>query len=569
MDQTLTQTGFAPETLPQPVSGGSEAFKQGELEQHIVPDYWDKVMSMANGTLQNSPTAAIMRSVEMDQLEKNAELSGQPHLSPEDANSKYPGNNFTKPVAPAVAQYIDVQNRKRERDAEWISRGPETGFGTTLIAGSASILDPINMVLNLAVPELGAMAGLGKGIATTFAENTVAMGLAEIPTQMQLSREGQKFNLAETATNVLAGAAVGTGIHAAISYMGSRFKSEINPTETSAGASGTLKSAILDHENDLAVNTSVSSGEKVIRQAGAVEPGTIDSAYVYKPLEHPSESTMYAASHPDTGKLMPIGENIGESGVHMTDNPDVANNMAGNPNGASTGEISSFTLPEDGKYLDLSTQLDSPEGKAFLDSVNSFARDFTDLSQAQTVKEVIESVRDAVDAHVLSPSVIEQVSQSAKDLGYQGFKYAVEHEGQPVHNGVYLFDGQSVTPHNIEKAVKESVPMASENERSVSYDQSNTRENRMGYQAENASRSDKMASQLPVRDDERLKIAAQGEANVNVLLDSKIEELRPVAPKLAEMIESDREAIGKEVGLVRKTVQLAKKLTDCFISGSV
>ena len=103
---------------------------------------------------------------------KAAELEGGEKLTPEEANSRYPGMSvpFRDPVTPLVAQIISDQEEKKRELSQKIQSGP-SGFIQSVGNFGASLLphliDPIeNTVGLLAGAGIGRAVGLaawGKG----------------------------------------------------------------------------------------------------------------------------------------------------------------------------------------------------------------------------------------------------------------------------------------------------------------------------------------------------------------------------------------------------------------------
>jgi hypothetical protein len=471
---TPEAVGFQNQTLnePQP-SGGQPAFQSGELEQGIRPTKWGKFVESLKQTSVDSPVGfmpgfegAWSRLAAQTAMEREFDRANKQKISPEEANRRYPGLPvpFAEPVYPELADLIYTDNERRRQLQAWVDRGPETGRLFGFAAASGVALDPVNLALNVAGGAAVKAIGITPSLLTSFGENLAINAATEIPSFIQQRRERQAVTVGESALNVVAGSALGTGIGKTLEMAGHFFGRTSERIKER-----NLKAAVLQHEAGVKTDVTPSVVTGALREAGAVQPG-VENPYQFRELGHPSEVTHYAARDAETNQPMTFGRNYGE-GQYAVDDGVVANNHAANPESEMTGRVQEVKIPEDAKILSLSSPADSEQGAPFVKALEEkFGK--LELPEGATLEQALQAVDTLSAAGKLKESAMQEATQAAKALGYDGYSFVAEHGGVARHNGVVLFDEAKAQLGNEFTANKDIVPQMSEGEAQAQSDRS-------------------------------------------------------------------------------------------------
>lgn len=466
--QTLDPSGTSFQPAP---SGGLDAFQSGELEAGIVPQgrfevFVEKLKQASSespvGFMPDEEGAGI-RAVSQWLTSQELAAGGREKMSPDEANRRYPGMTkpFTEPVYPEIAEVMRSDQEKREKRQAWIDRGPETGWLADLGVGVATNLDPAVAALNIAGGAAFRAAGVvgknlvGKG-AASLAENLAGNVAAQGLTYSQRSKEGTAEGLGGEAVQALEGAVGGTLLHGALAGVAMGVGRALDMRK--------LRAAVLQHEMGARVDVEPAVREGHLRASGAVRDGSSD--YVYAPLRHPSERTFYAGSHAETGQIVDFA-GLGEVGTHAVDHPDVANNLASDPDTAFTGTMTELTVPEGGSFLDIDQPVTAPESAAFLDAVQTRAGVKLELPAEATLKDALTLLRDqSVDKNGIPVPAGQEAVAVAREMGFDGYRYQGGTMEAP-HNGMVLFDEAKATRGQEYQTNNDRVPRMTPDEQVV------------------------------------------------------------------------------------------------------
>ncbi len=453
--KTLDPTG----TYFQPETTGIPAFESGEQEQGIRPTKWGAFIESIKLGSMDSPVGAIpgyegagIRALVQSQMETEASGSGQAKLSPEEANKRYPGLSkpFSEPIYPAVADLIASDVRRKENMRAWVDRGPGLGTASSLLAsGVAEGLDPFNLAASLATGGVASALRIGGrgaiGAARVFGENVVGNLAGSAVTASQRSREGEDVTLAGELTSATVGAVVGTGIHYGIAGLVRGTGMVLGRAENLAARMSpdaqerSLRAAIHQHENGAKVDVSPSVKEAELRMSGAVQPGADPGPYRFEGDAPAGGRTFYMAADANTGAPVSFAD-VGQVGLSVVDNPQVASNLASAPDSPFTGRLREVTVPADAKLLNLETSLADPQAKAFVDAIEARMGAKFDLPEGATLKDVLSEIRTGfVDGPEGRRPAIREAADIAQAQGFEGYQYVDETTSQK-HHGVVLFD---------------------------------------------------------------------------------------------------------------------------------
>jgi len=165
-------------------------------------------------------------------IEREAEPDTSPHLSVDEANSKYPGMKFTRPLTDAVASDLAADQHRRDLDDDIIQRGRGGAIETVAGFGARAlpqVLDPINVAATVAVGAatdgLGLPAlwgstiarGGGAAVAARLGKAAIEGELAQVPLTAADSAldhsEQHDMTMGELANQLFLGAATGAALH--------------------------------------------------------------------------------------------------------------------------------------------------------------------------------------------------------------------------------------------------------------------------------------------------------------------------------------------------------------------
>lgn len=386
--------------------------------------------------------------------------TGATPLTPEEANKLYPfmDQPFNEPINPYLAKLkADQQIEKQELQYK-IQNGPQDmwtktkQFGVGLLA---HMLDPIELgagyVVGLGIGGAAVKGYLGQAAAQSAKAGGIGAALVEGSGGAlieNVAQEGaQKLvenkegivdprSGSEIATDVVIGslfpAAIQVGVRAprAIGRIGRMLKNT-SPEADLPMVRHTIQAA------ETGTMPNVEPMIKALAKETDVDPKLVN--YEFQPVDiDPATNTasvegktFYVAtadSAPDAATV-PLGDDVG-FGTHLTDHPGVADAAGARSMADGIGTVKEVNV-DNLKPLNMNDVI--PED--LLRDIENHI-DFT-LSEGRTVKEVLQMVRDGVDAGDIPDFALDRVRRSIQRAGYD----ALISDGK-THMGV------DHTPHN-------------------------------------------------------------------------------------------------------------------------
>lgn len=384
------------------------------------------------------------------------ELNSMPSntLSVEELNEKYPNveTPFTQPTKELVAIHLDDEGKKRRLLQEKISLSSDSSTYKTVASLGAGLvahaLDPVEFaagaIPGMAASKIGALAAVSssqtiakagaflakQGTAYNIAEG-IAGNAALEPFMYSAAKEAQvDYTVQDAIVSVVAG-----GTAAPLTIYGMK-KAFHKISQSNFGLS--LKTSI-GQLNDGKV-PDVSLYEKVYDDLTFGQPktgsalGEVRAKYSFERLDVDTIKTreMFAvpklADSFDEGTRIP-GEYMGE-GYYITDNPNIANNIAAH----SMEDMPSNIHSVDIKDLNL-VDADLPN-REILDSLELPKKLQTLVKKADSISQAQAMIREKIETGKLKDADFEKFMDSIKAKGIDGLKSTLEDKG---HNSVFVF----------------------------------------------------------------------------------------------------------------------------------
>lgn len=371
----------------------------GFLQRGVMPESkWEMWWDQARHNLVEELDGALWTIWER----KKIEARNNPKISAEEANRRFPGmpEAFTDPIDPLLAEMSYQEFIRRQAHQVWMERGPEVGIPFHLTAGiAASFASPTNQALNLATMGLFSAFKIPMKLAGVVAENLLQNVATEGVIRTRMSMENQPLTWAESAMNVTAGTAAGTGFHYLFRAMTGMGKAGAQKTIESIQAMppGRVRRIfgrfIKAHE----------SGQKppaaTPTRAGVAEltPAQADPHAVDIQISHPSERQFYLPEHSEVGSPAPVGEGFG--GTTLTDNPTYARTRAAGDVPGENGSVRVADIDPNGKFLSLDTPAADPSVSKIIASLK--ARGIgADLPENATLRDFLRQVKELDADHL-------------------------------------------------------------------------------------------------------------------------------------------------------------------------
>lgn len=456
-----------------------ESSYQSQLETRPVPtSYEEASQATQEESFLGTAVGLLTRNYALNELQNQTSA----RLSPEEANEKYPGMDvpFREPVSPYVAQYKHDQFMEKRQREEKILNGPSDVWSKTKMMGVGvltHLLDPIETGANImggwavggaikagafgsraaAVAAQGARASFAARVGLGVAENATselafntAQGLGEAITS---AREGVEVDpidiLGDIAINTLAGTAFGVGVKELSHGISARMK-PAKAFESGAEITDFLRDT--SPEADLPIMRSAVSDvdshrvprineltEALARETSVAPNGKFDYTFEKLPEVVPDGKRMYVAAHGADlkgGTFLP-SERMGD-GIHLTDNPGVANAAAARSMADGVGTVHEIDLTGM-RLLDLDQPLPENVSAALKGLADEMGVDL----QNTTGKDFMDFVQGFEKAEFVPEGTAKNVQNQLRELGYDGITHngstrnGVDHVS---HNAIMLLD---------------------------------------------------------------------------------------------------------------------------------
>lgn len=611
-------TGFSPEETPDPAAPPQRGRWDTFVDQL-------KLTSLDTGVgFYPGYEGPLVRSLVQNRIESDFEASNHPKITAAEANQRYPDlpKPFDEPIYPETADLIASTQKRRADLQAWIAQGPGLGrplealFGGIAGAsagaagglpgaavgfvggaafgaygGAAGVVggfaNPVTLALMLAtggvgralapVAEIGA-GGIAAvdgvvvrgapGLVSNLAQNLAVNAGTAAAAYPELVKERQDVSLKDEALNIAGATLGGMALHAAVGMALGRIASTMDqargftrnmdePTKTR-----NLRAAIAQHESGASTDMEPATYEMQMRAAGAVNPGAGEAAtYEFKPVEHPSEITYYAARSAESEAPIEF-EDLG-SGVHAVDNGMVANNLAASPESQYTGSVQEIKVAEGTKFLDLESPLPS---ELLSQATAEFRKQGIGENlvasrqiEAMTGREVIEMMKD-FPVNPGEPSPLEAIRARVQAEGYAGYKYVNNDQDMP-HNGVVVFDQNHVTTGEAFDANKQITPRMTESESTAASERAQEPDNSRTYEPGIDKRLQDLALQKPRGTDLTAEDAFYKEQTTNAL--AQLKAAAELDPTLLE--DPEYKALLHDEAQAKQEANVMEEFANCIV----
>jgi hypothetical protein len=444
---------------------------------------------------------SISRMITMSGVKDTAADNPFPKTNVNDLNKQYPNlqQPFTEDTDPFIAGEIARRQQEKKDQESAVANGPQSGlysvgrFGAGMLAGAS---DPL-----FAVAAAVTMGASEAALAGTAAGDALGLGI-EKQLVWDTAKQGVKYGSKTLLQNAATGAIEGAGASAIAEPFKAAADSQDNTPYNFRDAAGRVGMGALSFgilkpagaafykllrpeqiriletvannrlASDKIPDVSALEHDFAMEQTGHVNPesGKLDG-YNFKKLEDPNGTHFFVPkdavmpSYKD-GPMLKVGDDLGSGGVHMTDNPQVANGIAAPKVSAVPGSVHEVSF--EGKKLENIDQFSSPE--------------FTDAAKAaienqglkfdpttRTGKQILSGVMDEIHGDGTTPNgevqaryndFLQRLQFESKIRGVDGYQYKVGETGGIEHepyNAAYLFDKDNLTEHGVAQANPDTV----------------------------------------------------------------------------------------------------------------
>lgn len=394
---------------------------------------------------------------------------------------------FTKPTSYLLANEINEEAKEKKRLMNIISNnGKSDSFGISLLGGlAAHATDPVEAGVDILIGL--STAGLG-----TVAKYGAKAGKIGLKSAKMLNRTNELIKANKLTASMVEGVAANAALEP---YF---FKSSVRSQEDytvndalisvvgggmvfPAAAFGLAKGGRIISDNAPWMGQAIkgamgqmAAGKKInldaiielrnnhLKGISDVPADSIRSGYKFTKLEDVdiNQKKFYVSTTQSKKKIQysdhhPIGDYMGDEGVHITDNPNIANQYANDPLQDAVGGIHEVNLNE-ANLFNINQAIETPEGtniKSILKEIDpELAEAFGD---ARTIKEGLDNLKTQAEFNKLDTNqVLKQVHNSIKEQGYNG----TIHSEDGIANHAYIYDEQSLKHSESFKADTKAKP---------------------------------------------------------------------------------------------------------------
>ena len=448
----------------------------------------------------------VLRNRYLEELEIAGRKAG-PHFGirpPEELNKIFKNveKPFTKPTDYFAALEMDQQAAERKKAmyrASNLGQIEQGFFSATTLGGMAKhMLDPaeagLDLVFGLGIKELGLMAnaanrfknartiktleGVSEKLKTgTFsklnAEGSMASRISKALPEGSFKRaaaEGVAANLAlepynyyssqraqmdyttqDAIISVVGGGvffpAVFTGLKKGVNFLHGKYEAQAVQ----------FKTAIMDVMNDRLPN----SGQvrqyfnKIYNNKSITDLNTLRGQYRFKrvsELNKINKQQFFMASKskvdldPTVRDHYSFDREFGGDVIHLTDDPNIAHNVAGNEYASKTGEVQVYDISAK-NLIDGDVSMDTPHAKDIANTIEDpELRDI--FLAAEDVKEGFSSIRDFLEQENQPLKKLDEIHNKLEKQGYDGITYTMQKEsGEANANGLVLYRNSDNRKH--------------------------------------------------------------------------------------------------------------------------
>lgn len=437
-------------------------YRAGAIEEFMRPTeqeaesllYDQHARSSVFGAFFSDEAGTFARKEREVLLSTKLQYENAPRISAEEANKKYPGLNIAEPIYDEVAA---IRYKERQRQDSWnayLSKTPLSWWDQTKVGLQAGAMDPLQIGLGLATGGATKYLGLAttgiRGLGIALTSNFAEQAAVNLMKREQLVAEGDAYSIGDALGEATGGALVGTAFHYAGAALVKGAKSAAAKTASRVfknqtpdamdGVASEVKAkaviqAIAQHETGKPINVAAMIGADQSAKIGVATP-----SFKASPGEL-VDQPMFLAIDKDSKAPIKLGEHSALGDTYISSG-EAANNL---------GHVRQSAL--DGKYLDLESPIDGPNGKVLQDILKTITKGDVPIT-GSTVGDLLREVRLQSFEKSLSDgaapfSLNDELVKSLKAAGYDGVKYDIINEGKPATNAVTVFD--SAHPRTIDE----------------------------------------------------------------------------------------------------------------------
>ncbi len=435
-----------------PVGTADDSFSQPMAAEPTLSEVWDAGLELAQ---QETFIGTWARNTAVEEMNKGPARI----LSAKEANEAYPVEKaWDKPVNEQTALHLSEEHARKQELKRTIEAGPTGAWGTNFAASTiAHVLDPVEtgagLLLGMGLAGIGsalarsaapAVARTGQllakgGFAKDVAENFVGNLAAEAYVVEGADTARTNYDYRDAVYNSVIGSIVGTGVSRGATYgVKKAFGKILGKNDNAVGAAvagtrGALENGKLpDVDGPAKAYNEIAHGNP---PPGA-QMGQSRSEFKFTPFESDQAGDIkFFAPTKQAGTMdggtRQVGDYFGE-GLTITDNPHVANNIAGHHMEDLKTDVAEISL-EDARLFDLDKPVElTPEEFATLpESIQGI------LQEAESYRDAVTQMRQLVDEDELTEQAFEEMNAFVRSQGYDGYKLA--HDGENPFHQVHIF----------------------------------------------------------------------------------------------------------------------------------
>lgn len=509
-------------------------------------------------------------------------------LTPDEANEKYPyvEVKFDQPVNEQAAYFLNEEAYRRHELRQTIEQGPTGSGAVNFVAGSvAHLLDPVEFAAG-AVTGMGltrvagmaakssstALANLGRTIAQpatvggTFAreavENTVGNAIAESYIVAKADRAQMDYDLQDAFVNSVAAGILGGALSTGIKYGAKGLNSVIGKSEIATDIA--LKSTVSQLEGNVKPTPGIV--ETAWKDLAYGEPrigATSNTNYVFKPVnlaDLPNQSFFAPTKMTNSmdGGTRTFGHDFGE-GITLTDNPNIANNVAGHALEEGMTSIAEVRINE-AKLIDLDTPTTSldPEVIGLREALPENLRPY--FENVETLRQGIDNIRGAIDEGSLKDVDFENMNAAIKGAGFDGYKLAVS-EGKQQFNQIHLFpeSGSKAQASGYRKVDADALPELDADTLNKTAEYRLDKKSQLGFDDDVQIEADNLVVPKEINEAEISK-----QINENFATLERMEQQGLLSEDVAGMVAEMK----KERSFYEKLPEMVNEFTNCLLGGN-
>lgn len=378
------------------------------------------------------------RNTALDEMEGTSTK----RLTAKELNEKYKDveKPFTQPMSELAAFHLNEEGAKRKRLQSIIANGPEGKFygGVKNIGASlvAHALDPVEFgagaLGGMALRGVGTIAASGAigestaimkagqvvsnvGFTGEVIENAITNAALEPFMAAQMDRAQMDYGIEDAFMNIVAGS-----VAFPILKVGAKKLRGLGDSTQVMAVKNSIGQVIDGFTPTPEAHVKVHEDIKFSQPKETAVLGEVRSNYKFQPLDKvaAAKNRLFFAGAKDS--TLSISTPQADGLIHLSDNPNIVNNVAAHPMNDSINDITEVSI-DNIKTLDLDVKEDF-SSIDFSDNIKKI------LEEASTLREALEKLDEA--------EIKEDFIEKVKESGYDGF---FESDSTNGHNSYQLF----------------------------------------------------------------------------------------------------------------------------------